>query len=272
MVKKLSQKDFCERVVQTHEHKYKVLGKYINIETKLDIKCLRCNDVFSVKPKDFIGSKNKKGTDCPKCSHPSKRKTLNEIKELLEGEEYEILSEYKNTHTKVLFKHLVCGNEFLMRPNNFFIKGNRCPKCTISKGEERIENWLQKNSILYKSQYHPGKDKIGSNFISFDFAVDIEGETVLIEYDGRFHFEPKSNKPEHISKFNAQKKSDLRKNNFAIDNEIPLIRIPYFDLENIEIILDTVFNDYLQMESTSQTIGGGNIDISKYIVNFWDKI
>ena len=54
-----------------------------------------------------------------------------------------------------------------------------------------------------------------------------------------------------------------------------------FDLKRIEIILDTVFNDYLHssntcnkciMESTSQTIGGGNIDISKYIVNFWDKI
>ncbi|CCE26359.1 g336 [Yersinia phage phiR1-37] len=279
--KKLSQAEFCERINKTHKHPYKVLEDYKTIDTPLRIQCLRCTNIFKVKPKDFIGSKNKKGTDCPKCSHPSKRKDVNDLTQILEDNGYEMLSKYENTHSKVLFKHLKCGNEFLMRPNNFFIKGNRCPKCTISKGEEIIEAWLKDNSFSYTSQYHPGKNKIGSNFLSFDFSIEIDDELILLEYDGRFHFEPKSSKADHIKKFNDQQNADYRKNEYAVNNKIPLIRIPYFDLKRIEIILDTVFNDYLHssntcnkciMESTSQTIGGGNIDISKYIVNFWDKI
>ena len=44
------------------------------------------------------------------------------------GNEYEVLGEYVNTHTKILFRHNKCGNEFLMSPKSFIHDSQRCPK------------------------------------------------------------------------------------------------------------------------------------------------
>lgn len=43
-------------------------------------------------------------------------------------EEYELLGEYSNKDTKTLFRHIPCGNEFMMSPHNFKA-GHGCPKC-----------------------------------------------------------------------------------------------------------------------------------------------
>ena len=46
----------------------------------------------------------------------------------LTGDEFELLSEYKNAKTKVIMKHNKCGNKFEIKPDNFKC-GNRCPFC-----------------------------------------------------------------------------------------------------------------------------------------------
>lgn len=43
-------------------------------------------------------------------------------------EDYELLGGYINKDTKTLFRHKVCGNEFMMTPHNFKA-GHGCPKC-----------------------------------------------------------------------------------------------------------------------------------------------
>ncbi len=57
------------------------------------------------------------------------------------GNEYEVLGEYVNTHTKILFRHNKCGNEFLMSPKSFIHDSQRCPK-------ERYDKSSAKNSIV----------------------------------------------------------------------------------------------------------------------------
>lgn len=52
-------------------------------------------------------------------------------------------------------------------------------------------------------------------------------------YDGKQHFEP----IKHwggIKKFEEQKEVDSFKNQYCIDNNIKLIRIPYFDYNDID--------------------------------------
>ena len=53
------------------------------------------------------------------------------VRELGSGE-YESLTPYVRNDEKVLMKHLLCGHEWFLHPNNFR-KGNRCPKCHHAK-------------------------------------------------------------------------------------------------------------------------------------------
>lgn len=44
------------------------------------------------------------------------------------GNEYTVLSEYKGMRSYVLIKHILCGHEYMVQPNNF-MRGSRCAKC-----------------------------------------------------------------------------------------------------------------------------------------------
>lgn len=68
-----------------------------------------------------------------------KRLTTEEVKgriEDLTGNEYLLLGNYVNAHTKILVKHSLCENEYEVTWNNFQ-KGTRCPKCS---GLEKLNN------------------------------------------------------------------------------------------------------------------------------------
>ena len=55
-----------------------------------------------------------------------KQDFLEKVTPLLE--DYELLGDYVNKDTKILFRHKTCGNEFMMTPHNFKA-GHGCPKC-----------------------------------------------------------------------------------------------------------------------------------------------
>ena len=68
----------------------------------------------------------------------------------------------------------------------------------------------------------------------------IEDINLAIEYDGQQHYKP-------IEKFGGQEEfektiyRDKLKDKYCNDNNIQLIRIPYYDFNNIESILDNLF-------------------------------
>lgn len=92
-----------------------------------------------------------------------------------------------------------------------------------SYGEYIIESILQESKVVYKKEYVV--PELGNK--RFDFAIFQENTLIrLIEYDGEQHFKPSSlfgGKKE----YEKRKKSDNEKNNWAIKNNIPLVRIPY---------------------------------------------
>lgn len=59
----------------------------------------------------------KKTTEVFKC----------EVYEKKNGE-YEVLGEYINNKTPILMRHNICGEKYMVRPDNF-LNGTRCPKC-----------------------------------------------------------------------------------------------------------------------------------------------
>ena len=104
-----------------------------------------------------------------------------------------------------------------------------------SAGEIYISQILNDNNISYVSQYR------FSDFAaySYDFALIHNGNPIrLIEFDGEQHFQ-------EVDYFKASleetQERDKKKNNYALTHNIPLVRIPYWERDNIT--LDILLGD-----------------------------
>ena len=132
---------------------------------------------------------------------------------------YPIYSGDKNIHTKWHCK-CDCGNECNIDMGNLRSGKSQSCGCTNSKQEENIIKLLSKNNIQFNYQYR-FKDIIEKEF---DFYIN---NNYIIEYDGQQHFFYTGTGWDTKEHFERTHKSDLIKNKYCFDNNIPLIRIPY---------------------------------------------
>lgn len=106
--------------------------------------------------------------------------------------------------------------------------------CLRSIGEKEIRQLLDDYGILYYSQYSY-KDLLSDkgNPLKFDFAfVNLNGEMILLEYQGDIHFEYRENGWNNKEHFEKRQESDNAKKKYCKDNKIKLYEITYKD--NIE--------------------------------------
>ena len=102
-----------------------------------------------------------------------------------------------------------------------------------SLGERKIERFLKENDIRFEKQYIIKKCKF-KRYLPFDFYLS--DYNLLIEYDGKQHFEISDYFGGYES-FIDTKIRDTIKNIYCQNNNIDLLRIPYWDYKNIENIL-----------------------------------
>lgn len=215
-------------------NEYDVLSEQYDFNNKITLKHNDCNHVFKMSPNNFI-SRNQR---CPKCAGNKKKTTEQFMKEvyLLVKDEYTILGEYINSHTKIKMKHEKCGHIWNIAPSHF-LNGNRCPFCNESKGEKRIREFLINNSIYFISQMEfDGLLGLGGRNLSYDFYIP--KYNLLIEYQGEQHERYVKGFHKNKNSFKKQQEHDTRKQQFAEDNEIRLLEIWYRDFDNIEWILE----------------------------------
>lgn len=113
------------------------------------------------------------------------------------------------------------------------MKNKGCPKCQMSKGEKKIEKFLDNKMILFKSQYKPSECRYKYP-LSFDFYIP--SLNTAIEYNGEQHYMPiKCFGGEE--RFKIQQKRDKIKKEYCKKNNIKLLEIPYTEYDNIEKIL-----------------------------------
>lgn len=100
-----------------------------------------------------------------------------------------------------------------------------------SHGELRIEELLQKAGIHYISEKIMFKFSSGYN-AKFDFYVE---DKYLIEYDGETHYQYNLHGWHNEEQLDKQQERDAIKTQWCKDNNIPLIRIPYTRLKELQI-------------------------------------
>lgn len=134
-----------------------------------------------------------------------------------------------------------CGNKKLVSAENLRSgRVNSCG-CISSKGEMRIQQILQENHIPYqKEQTFNDLRSDKDILLRYDFALLDNNNNIirLIEYDGEQHFKTDT-------KFSNPlvQRHDNRKNQYAKEHNIPLVRIPYTEYKNLslEMILGEQF-------------------------------
>lgn len=255
---------FKREVYNLTGDEFTVLGNYEGYHNKILMKHGQCGGEWETVPSNFL----RKGK-CPLCSNRLKTKTQEQFKKevyLLTNGEYQVIGKYENVKTKVKVKHNKCNHEYLVKPNDI-LHGKGCPKCRESRGEKAISKFIDTYNIK-KCTQHKLKGCKDLNMLPFDLALFNNKLELLIEYDGKLHFEPVNHFGGHES-FKDRIKKDKIKNQYCIDNDIPLIRIPYWEFNNIEYILKNVLIHYNLIENKNDTYD--KEIVLKYLVDEnWD--
>jgi hypothetical protein len=227
---------FEKRVKERYGEEYTILGRYITTHTPITLKHNKCGNIWdTTAPYDFL-KPNANG--CPKCSHPARRKThsdfIKEVEDLV-GEEYTVLGTYITRKDKLPMKHETCGNIWEVRPNMFLSNGTRCPECAKlkadSKGVIKIKNFLMKKKIKFTEE-QMFEDLELEAPLRIDFYL--WDHQLAIEFDGEQHFKPKRG---GIEEFESTKRRDEKKNEFCKEYNLPLLRIPFYRVKEIDTIL-----------------------------------
>ena len=220
---------------EIEKENYILLSKeYVNNRTPLEMIC-DCGHHIYMRYDNFKAKKR-----CKFCANNVKL-TQEEVKEIIEKENYKLLSEYISMHKPIIIQ---CdkGHIYKTSLNSFKDNNCRCPICSKSKGEEKIANYLNNNNINFIQQY-TFDDCMFEHRLLFDFHLP--QYNICIEYDGIQHYEPIDfgNKGEEwaLKQFEKNKIKDNIKTEFCQQNNIKLIRIPYWDFDNIEEILTREF-------------------------------
>ena len=139
-------------------------------------------------------------------------------------------SKNNNGHYYYKVKCLLCGREY-EAIGQTLEKTVGCG-CQKSIGEFNIIQILQQNNIKYYKEYC-----FPNSLLRFDFALLDKDNNIyrLIEFDGEQHYEQniKNSGWNTYEKYQYTLKNDLKKNQIAKDNNIPLVRIPYWEKNNI---------------------------------------
>jgi hypothetical protein len=147
---------------------------------------------------------------------------------------------------KVWWKCNECGYEWMTtierRRNN-----RGCPECNDSNGEKKIKEILRNNNIPYDKQYI-FKELVSNlgNPLRFDVSIFGDKEKtklkMLIEYDGIQHYKQIEGWYTK-AQFKTLQYHDKLKNEYCQNNNIKLLRIPYWEFDNIEqIVIDNIRN------------------------------
>lgn len=195
--------------------------------------CNNCNWVWSAS-----GSNVSRKQGCPNCA--GKIKHDSDLQKLANRYNGKCLSKkYILATARYKWK---CANGHIWESTYNNIQQHWCPICNESKGERRINDYLIKNGLHEEVDYHRQYRFIDCKYkrkLPFDFYIPFLN--LIVEYDGDQHFKEASNFGGKETLKRTQH-NDSIKTAYCQQKGIKLLRIPYWELNNIETILEKELN------------------------------
>ena len=202
----------------------------------------KCGHAFAVDLTIFKGR-------CVNCSaHKAEKYFKSKVLEKL-GSEYSFI---KFTHRPelsegyrrgVVVEHFNCGHVYETSYSKI-MEGSKCPNCVYSRGESAVKDVLDSLPIEYTREHtfeYLGRKR-------FDFFIP--SLNIAIEYDGEQHYKSIDawGGEEYLE---SVRQSDAFKNDFCDFMGIDLLRIPYWEFDNIDEIVTNFIDTVKLMRSIS---------------------
>lgn len=208
----------------------------------VSLRCKKCDHTWSTK----VGHILRGNGECSSCKGTRySTKIFKEKLIELQRKDITLIDEY-NTTKKIMFACNECGHMWLAYGYTI-LKGCGCPKCKTSKGNKLISRILDSFNLNYEIEKIFEECKYKKS-MPFDFFIP--RYNICIEFDGIQHFKPtifgKKKYVDNIKRaeeeFKLRKIRDRVKDEYCKNNNIKLIRIPYYKTEEEirEIILKEI--------------------------------
>lgn len=214
-------------------------------------KC-NCGNVVSVAKKN-LNNGSVKSCGCL-------RKDLNTLKNTLDltNKRYRYVTALKNTFKKDKMNRSYlwlcqcdCGNTFFASAE--YLQSGHVNSCGCkkigSRGEEKIKQILNDNNVTYATEYtfNNCRNPKTNRLYRYDFAIlDNYNQPIrLIEFDGIQHYYKENKWHFNVEEIQF---NDKNKNSYALSNNIDLVRIPYWILNELTLE-DLLLDRYLVKEA-----------------------
>lgn len=238
------EKRFPELIEVCEKHGYTLLTKkeeYAGVDMNVRFICPKHGE------KTMIMDNLLNGHVCYECSYEYRASLLRNSAEKIISDIESINNnkllnpeDYLNAITPNL--KILCGccgeNVFYTSYSNYIRhEVNRCKYCSSveSLGEKTVRLVLEKININFIQEKRFEDCK---NIRSLPFDFYIPSLNLIIEYDGEQHYYPVFGE----ESFQNTQKNDLIKNDYCAKNGILLLRIPYWEMKNIENIIVDYLN------------------------------
>ena len=202
----------------------------------------KCGHAFAVDLTIFKGR-------CVNCSaHKAEKYFKSKVLEKL-GSEYSFINfthrpELSEGYRRgVVVEHFNCGHVYETSYSKI-LEGSKCPNCVYSRGEKAVADVLDSLSIEYTREH--SFEYLGRK--RFDFFIP--SLNIAIEYDGEQHYKSIDawGGEEYLE---SVRQSDALKNDFCEYMGIDLLRIPYWEFDNIHEIVTNFIDTVKLMRSIS---------------------
>ena len=229
-----------------------ILGEYSYYDVPILCECNDCGYKWKTTPASL-----RTGSGCPECGKIKSalsRRTSHEdfIKRVYSNNpNIEVISTYSRLNDPITCMCKIDGTIFTVSSaRNLLYENVQCPFCSTSKSEQELMKIL--NECNYNYEFHYKFDDCKYiHVLEFDFAIFKEDRELLclIEYDGEQHYIPIdfAGRGREWAEKQLQiiKTRDNIKTQYCYLNNIPLIRIPYWERNHMKEFLLKQINSLL---------------------------
>ena len=217
-----------------------------------ECKCLICGNIFTDTTTRILNIR--KNCGCTRTENLRQAKFKDLAGQTINSIYVKSFAGYKDSRAMWNCVCGECSREFIKSAHELL--SGKCYSCGClkSSGEREIQKILDKYNIAYEFQ----KTFIGcKNEAKLRFDVWVPAYGVCIEYDGEQHFSVVSNWNDTDEKFHQRQQNDAIKTKYCEENDIILLRIPYWEKDNIESIL----SDWLFLNDAEEA-NSSDVDLS----------
>lgn len=240
--------DFRTELQNKYPNEFELLSEYNNLHEQLVFS--HNNDFCEGKPFETIANNLLRYGVCQSCleKQNSYLYVSERVHELL-GSSYSVIKDtfISNSDFEIRHNETDCSHKVFKNTLRTLESGRGgCPVCgnVMSINERKLYDYFIQNNIPFEQEktFPDFKYKDTGGSPRFDFYLVLNQQELLIEYDGEHHYRETA---KWSTSLETVQQRDRIKTQYALDKQIPLLRISYLDKKNLIPILETFLKPYL---------------------------